>query len=149
MLLSSLMFFVAATEPVGKNETAPVKEDAFAGRENGTIAFASQIDGFSVKREGRDDILYLNTGFGRWYRAPLTCFGMGDPGSAMGIIPYDYHGASIDKFSRFKLLGIDRMDKNECSISALIELTPQETVTFGLESQKQVDSRLAKAKPKN
>lgn len=140
MLVSALMFFAAASEPMAK-------VDQFEGRKDASIAFASQIDGFAVKREQGEHILYLNTGFGKWYRGPLSCFGMGDPTSAMGIIPYDYHGGSVDKFARFKLLGIDRMDRNDCSISALIELTPQETVAFGLESQKSVDARFAKAKP--
>ncbi len=144
MFVSSLFMFAAMVEPLDDNAKANPKNQ-FENRGNAQIAFKSMIRTFAVKAEGRDDILYLNTGAGKWFRAPLTCFGMGDPRSAMQILPVS-HGSGIDKFTHFKLIGLGRGDNNECTISDLIELTPQETVEFGLESQKQIDARAAKAK---
>lgn len=139
----------AMVEPVDTNIDAKVSppKNKFENRGNANIAFESMIRTFSVKveGEGRDEILYLNTGAGKWYRAPMTCFGLGDPRSAMQILPIS-HGSGIDKFTRFKLIGLGHGDNNECTISDLIELMPQETVEYGLESQKKVDERAAKAK---
>lgn len=109
------------------------------------IIFESQVDSFRVTREDRQDVLYLNKGFGKWYRGPLNCFGMGDPQSAVSLATKT-DGMGIDKFSRFYLLGGG--GKNECFVTSLKELNPQQTVVFGLESQKAVDARLAKKLPK-
>jgi hypothetical protein len=77
----------------------------------------------------------------------MTCYGMGDAQSAMQIIPID-RGLGIDKFTRFRLISMgDRMSRGggtECTISSLIELTPAETVIFGIESQRHVDARAAR-----
>jgi hypothetical protein len=147
MLLSALMFFAAANEPIeGKVANNPTPQNQFENREEAKIAFESLLNGFRIERENKEDILYLDTGAGNWYRAPLNCFGIGDPQSAMGIIPYDTHGMGIDKFTRFKLTGFSAMDRNDCAISSLIKLTPTETVSLGLESQKRVDARQARVK---
>lgn len=119
---------------------------ALAGRPEARISTTMNLDSFQVERENNEDVLYLSTGFGKWYRAPMTCFGMGDAESALRIVPID-RGFGIDKFTRFKLLGLGRshFDNSECMITSLIELTPQETVVFGLESQKRIDERAARA----
>lgn len=140
MIVSTLLFFAAAADPTGNSDAK--SKNQFDNRGNATIAFESMIRNFAVKVEGKEDILYLDTGSGQWYRAPMTCFGMGDPRSAMHIVPIN-HGSGIDKFTRFKLFGTGRGESNECNISDLIELTPQETVDYGLESQKSVDARAA------
>ena len=70
---------------------------------------------------------------------------MGDPQSAVSLATKT-DGMGIDKFSRFYLLGGG--GKNECFVTSLKELNPQQTVVFGLESQKSVDARLAKKLPK-
>ncbi|MBN8649769.1 MAG: hypothetical protein J0L55_17615 [Caulobacterales bacterium] len=143
MFVSSLFMLAAAVEPMDTNNDLKVQpKNQFENRGNARIAFESMIRTFAVKSEGQDDILYLDTGAGKWYRAPLTCFGMGDPRTAMQILPIS-HGTGIDKFTRFKLLGLGRNETNECTINDLIELLPQETVEFGLESQKNVDKRAA------
>lgn len=105
------------------------------------IAFENQLDNFRVTYEDHKDILYLDNGFGKWYRGPLTCFGRGDPQSAMSLATIN-HGTGIDKFTRFYLLGGG--GRNECFVSSLKELKPQETVVFGLETQKHVDAREAR-----
>jgi hypothetical protein len=114
-------------------------------RPEARIVFESQVDTFRVTRENKEDVLYLSKGFGKWYRGPLTCFGIGDPQSAISLATKT-DGMGIDKFSRFFLLGGG--GRNECFVSSLKELSPQETVIFGLETQKAVDARLAKKLPK-
>lgn len=130
-----------------KPVSEPIVENKFAGRKEERIAFASQLDNFQVKRENGDEILYISTGFGEWYRAPLSCTGFGDPQYAMGIIPVDSQ-MGIDKFSRFKFVGTGARNDFPCSITSLIKLTPQETVELKLESQANVDKRLEKEKAK-
>lgn len=145
-LIALLALFGAIDE--AKPAQASVAEDKFADREDARIPFASQLDHFQVKRENKEDILYLSTGFGVWYRAPLMCTGFGDPRYAIGIIPVDAH-MGIDQFSRFKFYGGgNNADDFPCSIQGLKKLTPQETVDFKLESQKSVDNRIAKEKEK-
>ncbi len=145
-LIALLALFGAMDD--AKPAQTPVAEDKFADREEARIAFVSQLDHFQVKRENKEDILYLSTGFGVWYRAPLMCTGFGDPRYAIGIIPVDTQ-MGIDRFSRFKFYGGgNNRDDFPCSISSLKLLTPQETVEYSLESQKSVDKRLAKEKEK-
>lgn len=151
MVIGMLAMFGAlfgATEAPTKAEIKEARANAaaaLAGRPEARISTTWTLDTFRVERENHDDILYLSTGFGKWYRAPMTCFGMGDAENAMRIVPID-RGLGIDRFTKFKLLGLGRshFDNNECMITSLIELTPQETVIFGLETQKRVDERAAR-----
>lgn len=125
-------------------EARTIAAAALVNRESARIPFTSNLDNFRVEYEDHEDILYLSTGFGKWYRAPLHCFGMGDARDAMRIIPID-HGMGIDKFTRFRLFSMGgSRQSNECTIANLVELTPQETVVFGLESQRRVNERLAR-----
>lgn len=139
-------FFGAPDTPTKAeiNEARTKAAEALAGRPEARISTTMTLDSFRVEYENREDILYLSTGFGKWYRAPLSCFGMGDPQSALQIVPID-RGFGIDKFTKFRLLNLgSRMNNSDCMITSLVELTPQETVIFGLETQKRVDERAAR-----
>jgi|GEM_PF-2999280 hypothetical protein len=155
MLISFIALFAAISGDVASpNTKAEITASRLAaaaaleGRENARIPFTSNLRHFQVKYENHEDVLYLSTGPGKWYRAPLTCYGMGDAQSAMQIVPID-RGDGIDKFTRFRLITMgDRMSRGggtDCTISSLIELTTTETVIFGVESQRQVDARAARA----
>lgn len=154
MLISLMALGAALTSdievPNSRTENNAARIDAAAaleGRESARIPFTSNLRHFQVKYENHEDVLYLSTGAGEWYRAPMTCYGMGDAQSAMQIVPID-RGDGIDKFTRFRLISMgDRMSRGggtDCTITSLIRLTPSETVIFGIESQLQVDARAAR-----
>ncbi len=145
-VLIALLAMFGAIDDAKSNGVNP--EDKFAGRKEARIPFASQLDHFQVKRENSEDILYLSTGFGHWYRAPLTCTGLGDPTYANGIVPVDAQ-MGVDKFTRFQFIGMGAIANPPCFISSLIELTPEETVELKLESRAMVDKRMAKEKEKS
>ena len=145
MALFGALFGAADTPVKGEiKEARSAAAVAMANRPEARISSTMTLDSFRVEYENHEDVLYLSTGFGKWYRAPMTCFGMGDAQSALQIVPID-RGFGIDKFTKFRLMSMGtRMNSNECMITSLIELTPQETVVFGLESQKRVDERAAR-----
>lgn len=109
---------------------SPAKVDRFAGRPQARIAFARDVRNFQVKRDGYDDILYLETGRDRWFRAEIICFGIDDPRDAQGLIPLD-STFGIQSASRVSLVGFGHRS-NECTIDSLVELTPDEAAEFRL-----------------
>ena len=104
------------------------------------------IDGFTVKRENNRDILYIEAGLHEWYRAPITCFGMGEPRDALNMQVLS-HGFGVDKFTRVYLGGMGPHSSNECTIENLIKLTDEEERTLNLEPKRSRNSHdVARAK---
>ncbi len=134
----SAVFLMAAL--MGSDVTTPIanaasamsspKVDRFAGRPQARIPFAREVRNFQVKRDGYDDILYLETSRDRWYRSEITCMGIFDPRDAQGLVPRD-HGFGIDNFSRVDLVGFGSQS-TQCYLNGLVELTPEEAVEFRL-----------------
>jgi hypothetical protein len=117
------------TSNVGTTATA-VKVDKFANRPEARIAFARDVRNFQVKRDGNDDILFLETNRDRWYRSEIACLGIDDPRDAHGILPIG-HGSGIDRSSRIALVSFGR-SQTECTLLSLVELTPEEAVELRL-----------------
>jgi hypothetical protein len=111
------------------NAQAP-KIDRFADRPQARIPFTNQVRNFQVKRDGYDDVLYLETQRNRWFRSEIDCFGINDPLDAQGLLPLD-HGFGFSDFSRIALVGFGHRT-TECRLNRLVELTPDETVELGL-----------------
>lgn len=116
--------------PQNASATAPAKTDRFAGRPQARIAFAQEIRNFQVKRDGYDDILYLETRRDRWFRSEINCFGIDDPRDAQGLLPLD-HVSGIENFSRIALVSFGNTT-TECRLDGLIELTPDEVIELRL-----------------
>jgi hypothetical protein len=123
----------AAAAPPQTAAAAPPAQtqvNRFEGRPQARIAFSRQIQNFQVKREGNDDILYLETSRDRWYRSEISCFGISDPRDAQGLLPLDRSG-SLDSFSKIHLVGFSNQ-QNECTLRSLIELTTEEATELRL-----------------
>jgi hypothetical protein len=106
------------------------KADRFAGRPQARIAFAREVRNFQVKRDGTDDILYLETQRNRWFRSEIYCTGINDPRDAQGLLPIG-HSSGLDRFSRIALVDFSHRS-NECQLVDLIELTPEEAIELRL-----------------
>ena len=106
------------------------KTDRFAGRPQARIAFTQQVRNFQIKREDRDDILYLETSRDRWFRSEIYCFGINDPRDAQGLASLD-NSSGFDSFSRVALVGFGH-ETTQCQLKGLIELTPSEAVDLNL-----------------
>ena len=104
--------------------------ERFAGRPRARIAFAQEVRNFEIKRDGSDDILYLETRRDRWFRSELSCFGIGDPRDAQGLYPLDSTWG-FDNFSRIALVSFGHRT-TECRLHNLVELTPAEATEFQL-----------------
>jgi hypothetical protein len=111
------------------NQTA-LKQDRFADRPQARIAFSREVRNFEVKRDGRDDVLYLETRRDRWFRSEINCFGIEDPRDAQGLVPLD-HAFGFERASRIALVGFGHRT-TECRLGGLVELTPEEAVEFRL-----------------
>jgi hypothetical protein len=141
VLLALFALVGASTSPIGdapaSNVVTPateVKVDKFANRPEARIAFAREVRNFQVKRDGNDDILFLETSRNRWYRSEITCFGIDDPRDAQGILPID-RGMGIDSFSKIALFSFGHR-QTECTLLSLVELTPDEAVELRLIRQR-------------
>ena len=130
---------VLAGDAASTKNDATTQVDRFAERPEARIAFAREVRNFQVKRDDGDDILYLETTRNRWFRSEITCFGINDPRDAHGFLPID-RGLGIDKFSRIALLTFNN-GRTDCNLKKLIELTPEETVEFGLVRNRQNKTR--------
>lgn len=133
MFISLVTMFAALAEPT--TAPTPPPADSFAGRPSAHIAFESQVDGFTVKRENNMDILYVEEGLHEWYRAPMTCFGSGDPRDAISLQILG-HGFGVDKYTRVYLGGMGLHSGNECTLDNLIKLTDEEEQSLGLEAKR-------------
>lgn len=129
-LSSAALGMESAPAAPGRQASLSSDVDRFEGRPQARIPFSRQVQNFQVKRESNFDVLYLETTRSRWYRGPISCFGISDPRDAQGIVPID-RGFGIDNFTRFVLLGFSH-ERNECSLNSLVELTPEEAVELGL-----------------
>jgi hypothetical protein len=134
-MLSTLFALAMATTPPATNAgpipNAPVvAENRFAGRPEARIAFARDVRNFQVKREGYDDILFLETRRDTWYRSEIRCTGIADPRDAQALAPIG-PTSGIDRFSRVALIGF-HSSHSQCFLNSLIELTPQEAIEFRL-----------------
>jgi hypothetical protein len=119
------------------------KVDPFADRPRARIAFAREVNNFQIKRDGHDDILYLETRRDRWFRSEINCFGIADPQHAMGLLPLDHFGG-FDSFSRIGLVSFGERT-TECRLNSLVELTPAEALALQLTRTR--TPRAAKATP--
>jgi hypothetical protein len=121
-----------ASPPAAAASTA--KPDRFADRPRARIAFVNEVRNFQVKRDGHDDVIFLETRRNRWFRSEIQCFGIDDPRDAHGLLPLD-RTSGFDDFSRIALVSFSRKT-NECRLNRLVELTPEETVEFRLVRQR-------------
>jgi hypothetical protein len=121
---------MAAPSPAPQATASTPKVDRYAGRPQARIAFAREVTNFQVKRDGYDDILFLETRRDRWFRSEINCFGIDDPRDAQGLLPLD-HIFGLDGSSRIALVGFGH-GRTECRLNGLIELTPEEAVEQGL-----------------
>lgn len=136
----------SATKPVAKPKkqiSAPLIDPVvFEGRKEESIAFSNDVRGFRIEREGNKDALYLDTGFGEWYRVSLNCHGFGSPDSALQMATISRGSREIDRTTRFNFYDFgDRRPSSECWANSMVKLTIPETVTLELETQKSVDAR--------
>ena len=134
-MIAALVSVDTSTPPTGGEQSSPTatktdKVNRFAGRPQARIAFARDVRNFQVKRDGYDDILYLETSRDRWFRAEINCIGINDPRDAHGLLPID-HSSGLDRFSRIALVGFGRQS-NTCQLTDLVELTPEEALEFRL-----------------
>jgi hypothetical protein len=134
MLLTLFALAMAAT-PQSANAASAAKppvpaENRFQGRPEARIAFAHDVRNFQVKREGNDDILFLETRRDTWYRSEINCTGIADPRDAQALAPIG-PTSGIDSFSRVALIGFNS-SHSQCFLNSLIELTPQEAIEFRL-----------------
>jgi hypothetical protein len=118
------------TPAVQSATTTNVKADRFAGRPQTRIAFAHEVNNFQVKRDGNDDILFLETRRDRWFRSEINCFGISDPRDAQGLVPLD-RTSGFDRFSRVALVSFGH-ERTECLLDGLVELTSDEATELGL-----------------
>ena len=125
--------------------TQATKVDRFARRPQTRIAFAQEVRNFQVKRDGYDDILYLETRRDRWFRSEINCFGIADPRDAQGLLPLD-HTSGFDTFSRVALVGFGHQS-TECRLNGLVELTPDEAVELRLIRRRSPSSRAPNPAP--
>lgn len=119
------------------------KVDPFANRPQARIAFARDVNNFQIKRDGHNDILYLETRRDRWFRSEISCFGIADPEQAMGLLPLDHFGG-FNSFSRIGLVSFGERT-TECRLNSLVELTPAEALELRLTRPR--TPRAAKATP--
>jgi hypothetical protein len=123
-----------ATPPVASASNS--KPDRFADRPRARIAFVNEVRNFQVKRDGHDDVLFLETRRDRWFRSEIQCIGIDDPRDAHSLLPLD-RAFGFDDFSRIALVSFSRKT-NECRLNRLVELTPEEAVEFRLMRQRPV-----------
>jgi hypothetical protein len=133
LILALTIALVGAETSAHPSQTAvaPVTNEArFAGRPAARIPFARDVRNFQVKREGSEDVLFLETNRDTWYRSEINCLGIGDPRDAHGIVP-ERNMSSIDSFSRITLVALGS-GTTQCSLQNLVALTPEEAVEFRL-----------------
>ncbi len=123
------------TQQVAAPATSPVSQstnsaERFADRPQARIAFSQQVRNFQIKRDGNDDVLYLETNRDRWFRSEISCFGINDPRDAYGLVSLD-HTSGFDRFSRIGLVDFGRRT-TECRLNGLVQLTPEEAVQLEL-----------------
>lgn len=125
-LLAGLAALGAADPPASATAVAPAPAAAaFEGREQARIPFVRSIRGFRGEREGGDDVLYLEARLNTWYRAEVSCFGIGDIRNAHALLPVD-RGFGVDRFSRIAFFEFGDHDANECRVDSLVQLTREE-----------------------
>lgn len=126
---------MAAPQPVPEqaadapHATVP-KADPYAGRPQARITFAREVRNFQVKRDGYDDILFLETRRDRWFRGEIDCFGIDDPRDAQGLLTLD-PTFGLDGTSRIALVSFGN-SRTECHLNGLIELTSEEAMDLRL-----------------